>query len=133
MKMENFIVVSGTKIAIVIRLLSVIICLFFTIRLQIREVQVKNGLRKLRVLLLAIGITLFHIHLISLYFLFDIVLSDIPQKSLNAFLQIANSTAFLLVSIFSFMIYHQQYSPASKKMHADYEKKLIRQGKSNMV
>lgn len=102
--------------SIIVRVISCIILALFLIPLQIKEAGVKNGLRVLRIQLLVAGIVLFMTNLFSLGFLF--LAMEVPQKPLNAFLQIINALAFLILAFIAQSVYRTQYTDEAKDLHA---------------
>lgn len=106
--------------SILIRIISCILIGIFLIPLQIKEANVKNGLRILRFQLLAGGIILFLTNIFSLAFL--VLAMDTPQKPLNALLQIINAIAFLVLSWIAMTIYRTQYTDEAKAYHAKIDK-----------
>ena len=111
----------GTVIAIIIRILSSIISLFFCIPLQIKEAKVNNGLKKLRYQLLLFGVLLLIMNTITSLVLTDNFFSNIIQKPFNAFLQIVNSFIFLALALNGLVMYKQQYSEENKEFHRKVE------------
>jgi len=112
----------GAYIAILIRILSTVIIVFQLIPLQIKEANVKNGLRILRLQLLIVGITLFVTNVVSIGLIADSIMDVVPASIFNASLQILNSLAILIFSIVLYFIYHNQYSPEAKKVHTEVDK-----------
>jgi dipeptide/tripeptide permease len=112
----------GAYVAILIRILSTIIIVFQLIPLQIKEANVKNGLRKLRLQLLIVGITLFITNVVSIGLIADSIMDIVPASIFNALLQILNSLAILIFSIVLYLIYHNQYTPEAKKVHTEVDR-----------
>lgn len=119
--MSELILKYGTDLSIVIRLVSFLVVFFFVLPLQISEAGVRNSLRKLRYQLLGIGCIIIIINVLSLYFLFDILIHETVQKEFNVWLQILNALAYLGMAIIGFHIYHQQYTQESKDFHKKVE------------
>jgi hypothetical protein len=112
---DHLLLSYGTSFAIVIRILSSLLLLFFCIPLQIKEAGVKNGLRALRLQLLAFGILLFIINGITIWLLFT-VMKEI-QHVPNLWLQVINALAFFGIAIIGNRMYHTQYTDEMKEMH----------------
>lgn len=113
--MNELILQYGTSFSIVVRLLSIILLLFFCIPLQIREVTVKNGLKILRIQLLSFGILLLFVNIITLLLLLDV--TNQPAHLPNSWLQVVNALAFLGISFIANRIYNSQYTDISKEIH----------------
>lgn len=110
-------------IAVVFRLVAAIIFLAFIIPLQIKQVQVKNGLRKLRYELLTTGIVIFLINTVGLGLVAAkfFVSPEVIQR-LTDILTILNTAGFLTVAIIQFNVYHHRYTPEQKKLHEEFNK-----------
>lgn len=121
--------------SIVLRLISCLILVVFLIPLQIKEATVQNGLRRLRLLLLAFGVVLLLANIFSLVFLF--LAYSVPQKPLNALLQIINAVTFLVLSVLIRLVYKQQYTDESKDFHAQIhtieEKEKVKKTNAKMT
>jgi uncharacterized membrane protein len=120
MTMIDFLISNSVLISIILRVISCIILLVFCIPLQIKEARVANGLRLLRIQLLAFGLILFHTNLFSLFFLIDAW--GVEQKPLNASLQIINAIAFLSLALIGNRIYRTQYTEPIKEAHEEIER-----------
>lgn len=107
-------------ISIIIRIVALLMMLAFCIPLQVKEAQVKNGLRVLRFQLLAFGIILLITNIFSLCFL--VLAYNTPQRPLNASLQILNAIAFYVLALIGHMIYRTQYTDEAKDYHAKIDK-----------
>ena len=94
-----FIIHYGTGISIILRILSSIILLFFFIPLQIKEALVKNGLKKLRLQLLAVGVLTIVTNLLTGYILIVITQTYTKQHFDNILAQLVNAVASLALSI----------------------------------
>lgn len=117
--MEALLTTYSIQISIFLRIVSCVLLLFFCIPLQVKEAQVKNGLRKLRFQLLAFGIILF---LTNLFYLGCLWLAlDVVQNPINAFLQIVNAVAFLVLSVIGHLMYRTQYTDEAKDVHEEIE------------
>src|SRR5579872_4999923 len=110
-----FLMHYSVAIAVLLRMISCLLLLFFCIPLQIKEAGVKNGLRLLRIQLLSFGVILFLTNLFSLTLLW--LGWGTPQRPINALLQVVNAIAFLLLAVIGHLMYHQQYSEESKSFH----------------
>lgn len=106
-------------VSIVVRIISCLMLLFFCIPLQLKELHVRNGLRVLRIQLLAFGIILFLTNVFSLDFLWLALAT--AQKPINAFLQLVNAGSFLALSVIGHLMYHSNYSDENKEQHARLE------------
>jgi hypothetical protein len=111
----------GTVLSIVLRIISSVTLLFFFIPLQLKEALVKNGLRKLRLQLLAVGVLLFLENILTVYLLLNILLSSSHQQLDNILAQIFNATIAIALSFTFYNIYHFQYSDKQKVLHAKIE------------
>lgn len=116
--MTKFIIEWAAEISAVIRVVSSIIVVFYLLPLQLAQTKVKNGLSKLRWQLLIGGGVIFLTNLISLFFIYDIIVSNTPQKFLNSCLQVVNAVSYLMLSVIAYMIYHQQYTEENRELHA---------------
>lgn len=126
MQIQPFIQYYGSIIAIVIRLFSCVILLFFMIPLQYKELRVKNGLRKLRIQLLSIGILLLCINIVRITSLIITFLTRSTPDPLAGLLQIINGIFFVIVSLIGLSMYTSQYSEENIEHHQkieDLEKK----------
>lgn len=106
--------------SIIVRIISCIILAIFLIPLQIKEAEVKNGLRVLRIQLLISGLILFFTNLFSIIFFF--ITLDIPQKPLHNSIQTINSLSFLALSLIAQAIYRTQYTDEAKDYHEKIDK-----------
>lgn len=107
----------GTIISIILRIISSIIMLFFFIPLQVKEVLVKNGLRRLRIQLLSVGIIVLASNILTAYILIDLLTSYSKQRFDDVLAQLLNAIAYLALSIIYYRMYKAQYSPESKRLH----------------
>lgn len=112
---DQLVLQYGTSFAIGVRVLAVVLLLFFCIPLQVKEVAVKNGLRLLRVQLLAFGILLLIVNIVTFILLLN-VMNQSPRLS-NSWLQVINALAFFGASYILNRIYRTQYSDDSKELH----------------
>lgn len=111
-----------TSIALLLRILSSVILLFFFLPLQVKESRIKNGLQKLRIQLLVLGTCIFLINAVSIITLAQIVFSDVHQTFMTCFFQFFNGVGFMVVSIVCYLIYHSQYSEESLQRHEQIQK-----------
>lgn len=118
---NDFIIHYGLTIAIGIRGIAFIILLSQIIPLQIKEVGVKNGLGKLRILLLILGISLFIGNLIAFWLLVFTRVS-LGGSAFTRLTQIGTALFLLIPAIVLYLIYHQQYTPEAKKIHNRVDK-----------
>lgn len=115
--MIEFITQNGADLSLVIRFIALVISGFFVIPLMVQQSKVKNGLKKLRYLLLGLGLVIFVINIITMIYLLQIVVGDIPQKLLNSILQIVNALGHLTMSAIIYMMYHSQYNKEEIEAH----------------
>ena len=125
--MDNIILQYGTSFAIGVRILAVVLLLFFCIPLQVKEVAVKNGLRLLRVQLLAFGILLLIVNIVTFILLLNVM--NQPPRLPNSWLQIINALAFFGASYILNAIYRTQYTDESKELH----KQIAEQNKEAQI
>lgn len=109
-------------ISIILRCIALFNFLFFMIPLQIHEAKVQNGLRKLRVQLLIIGIILTLINSLSIVFLFYDIFNLSVITSTGYALRLSNAIAIFILSYCLYIIYHQQYTDEHKEMIARVHK-----------
>lgn len=120
--MVLFIYQYGTILSIILRIISSIIMLFFFIPLQIKEALVKNGLRKLRIQLLTVGIIIFITNILTGYILWEILITYAKERLDNIEAQVLNAIASIVLSVILYQIYKFQYSPNSKRQHEQIAK-----------
>lgn len=119
MQPEPLLPAIETNIPLVIAFLfcfiSAIMCLLFIIPLQIKQATVRNGLAKLRIQLLEIGITIFITNSIAAFFLFQVIKrtweTGTYVSTLTQILLFAFAFSKLKVATNGLRIYHQQYTP----------------------
>lgn len=114
----EFLYQNGTALSIALRVLSSIIMLFFFIPLQIKEALVKNGLRRLRIQLLTVGIIIFITNILTGYILWAILVTYAKERLDNIEAQLLNAIASVVLSLVLYRIYRFQYSDKSKDLHA---------------
>lgn len=112
----------GTEISIALRIFSTIILVLFVLPLQIKEANVKNGLHKLRLQMLFLGLTIIFVNIIASFILFDIIIRNLFISLNSKLLQMTNATAFVVLSIICSNIYHQQFTHEQKVLHEKIEK-----------
>lgn len=117
--MEDKFLIGVYIASIGIHILALIVHGTWVIPLQIKEAGVKNGLKKLRVLFLASGITIMMLSIISI-----LVLSArffVPEGQWARYYYLAlilfHSFGFLTFSIIKRIMYKQQYSDKQKELH----------------
>jgi hypothetical protein len=115
----NFIADNGYYIAILIRIIAALLIIFQIIPLQFKEAQVKNGLGRLRKQLLIVGFTLFLTNLLAITL---IHITKDSTSDLPTLIQIINAFALLILAYILYLIYHEQYTPESKKIHKQIDK-----------
>jgi len=120
--MINLFIQYAAEASLLLRFAALIISAFFVIPLMIQQSKVQNGLRKLRYLLLILGAIIFIINLVTLIYLCQIIIDDIPQRLLNSTLQIMNAVGHLVIALITYMMYHSQYSKEEVKFHSDMMK-----------
>lgn len=105
-------------ITCILRVITAFIFLKYVIPLQIEEMHVKNGLKKLRYQLLLSGVTLFIINIVGLALTVLRYLSSVMLFStFSNTLAIINAVGFLIVAYIQYQIYNQQYTDEHKKSH----------------
>ena len=119
--MNDLILQYGLNISIIIRLIAFIILLFQIIPLQIKEAGVLNGLKKLRLLLLILGISLFIANAIALWLLISTI-SLLGGSVETRLIQILSAMFILIPSIALYFIYHSQYTLEAKIVHKEVDK-----------
>ena len=107
----------GTILSIIIRVISSVILLFFFIPLQIKEAFVRNGLKKLRIQLLIIGIIILITNVLTGYILWEILVTYTRERLDNVMAQLLNAIAYLILSVIFYQMYKFQYSEQSKEFH----------------
>jgi len=112
--MLNLIGNYGAEVSFIIRLLATIILLWQIIPLQVKESQVRNGLRKFRVQLLIVDFTLL---LTNLFAMVLIAMTKGQVEFLPVCIQIVNAISILILVIVLYYMYHDQYTPESKEIH----------------
>lgn len=125
--MNGSITIEFSQISIIInvilRLITAFIFIWFIIPLQIKQADVRNGLRLLRTELLVSGVILFLINTIGLGIIIVKPFTDPKQLSLfTDFIALFNSVGFLIVAAIKFQIYHSQYTPENILMHQHFER-----------
>lgn len=118
---EDLIIKYGAHIAMAIRIATFFILLLQIIPLQIREAGVKNGLGKLRILLLIMGFSLFVANTIALWLIF-FTFQNLGGSASTRLIQIASALFLLIPAIALYYIYHQQYTPEAKRVHVEVDK-----------
>lgn len=108
---------------VVLRVITALIFAWFIIPLQIKQVNVKNGLRLLRIELLVSGIILFLINTIGLAIIVVRPLVDPVQlRQFTDFIALFNSVGFLVIAAIKFQIYRSQYTPENILLHEHMER-----------
>lgn len=116
--------------SIFLRIAAIWITLKYVIPLQIKEINVKNGLRSLRKQMLLIGISLTFLNILSIIFIiFRLFLDRENYMLLSGGLSIVNGIGFLFMAYILYKIYHQQYTPEQKEHHDKVEKLEIKEQK----
>lgn len=114
----------GIILSIIIRIITSIILLWLVIPLQIKQAQVKNGLKTLRKALLLSGLLLFLIDTVGLII---IVIRPIANsatiKLVIDIASIINSIGLFSLGILWFLIYKQQFTDKNIKLHEKVEKR----------
>lgn len=119
--MNDLIMKYGAHLAIVIRFIAFGILLLQIIPLQIKEAGVKNGLRRLRILLLIMGSSLFVANAIALW-LIIVTFTPLGGSVYTRLVQIVSATALLIPAIALYYIYHSQYTLEAKKVHREVDR-----------
>jgi D-alanyl-lipoteichoic acid acyltransferase DltB (MBOAT superfamily) len=109
--------------SIVIHIIALYVTVAYVIPLQIKEAKVKNGLKRLRVQMLASGITLIILSLVSIITLsIPLIINTNITKYATIFLVLIHSIGFLTFSLIKRAMYHSQYSDSSKADHVEIAK-----------
>lgn len=119
--MNDLIINYGGYLAMEIRIITFVILLILIIPLQIKEAGVKNGLGKLRILLLLVGFSLFIANAIALW-LIIFTLTSLSGSASTRLIQIASALFLLIPSVALYFIYHSQYTLEAKKVHVEVDK-----------
>lgn len=117
--MNDFIILHGSQLALLIRIAAFLLAIVFIIPLMIKQTRVRNGLRIFRWLLLHYGILINIENLITIWFFIDLISHHTPQKLLNSELQIVNAVIFFFASFIGFLMYHFQFNEENIKIHKD--------------
>lgn len=113
-------------ISIFIRIITAIVFLAFIIPLQIKEATVKNGLKKLRIELLATGITIFFVNTVGLILvILKFFVEPSIVQAITDILTVFNTFGFLGVAILQYNIYHHRYTPEQKELHEKFSRMEI--------
>lgn len=107
----------ATLIGFIFRLLADIIVLFFVIPLMIKWAFVKNGLSKLRIDMLLLGLVFLIGNTLTMVGFLPILIHGVNQPPLNATIQLINGILFLVMAIIFYRIYHNQYQPDQVEIH----------------
>lgn len=122
MNINYLLIHYGTLTAAILRIISCIELLVFCIPLQLKEIRVVNGLKKLRIQLLSFGIILFIVNAVTTYTMFDIVFHTRIQSELVISFQLFNALAFNVLAIIGHLMYTSQYNEKSLEHHIKVEK-----------
>lgn len=117
-----FLIHYGTLLAAILRVLSCIELLIFCIPLQLKELRVVNGLRKLRIQLLTFGLVLLIANLVAAYSMLDTFFRHAPETPVMLITQILNALAFNVLAIIGHSMYTTQYSEENLEHHRKVEK-----------
>lgn len=118
--------------AVMLHIVAAILTLAFIIPLQVKEVGVKNGLRKLRKQLLIKGVLSFIVILAAIFALTGrYFLPDGALRSAVIIFVLAHAIGIVGKSYLDYLIYHQQYTPKSKEMHEKIES--VERGEARIV
>jgi len=113
----------GIILSIIIRIITSIILLWLVIPLQIKQAQVKNGLKTLRKALLLSGLLLFLINTVGLIIIvIRPIANSATVKLVIDIASIINSIGFFSLGILWFLIYKQQFTDKNIKLHEKVEK-----------
>jgi hypothetical protein len=99
----------SAEIAFLVRTIALVICLLFVFPLMLRQVTVRDNLKKLRIYLLGLGTIIITVNFITMYYILDLILNDIAQKPINSMLQLINAVGHFLLALIIYAIYHSQY------------------------
>jgi hypothetical protein len=110
------------QFAVFLHVITGLVTLAFVIPLQVKEAGVKNGLAKLRKMLLLRGVLGLGVIAISVFALmarsfFD---GDALRNAVVIFV-LTHAIGLLLKTLIDYQIYHQQYTPESKELHKKIE------------
>jgi hypothetical protein len=104
--------------SILIHVLALYITTAYVIPLQIKEAKVQNGLKKLRIQMLASGATLMALSVVSIIILtIPLIVTNIMTRYITVFLVLIHSSGFLVFALIKSAMYHSQYSEQSKSDH----------------
>ena len=110
-------------LAVFIHFVALFVHAGYVIPLQIREANVKNGLRSLRVLMLASGLVMIALNIVSIFVLtsrFFIPAGDL-YRYLSVFMVLLHAIGFLAFAIIKRKMYRTQYSDKQKELHEKIE------------
>lgn len=119
-------------LSVVLRGVALFNFLIFLIPLQIKEAKVQNGLKKLRVQLLIIGVILTIVNTFSIILILAEMHGSILVGSPSLTLRLVNAIAFLILSYNLYMIYHQQYTDEHKRMNKKVHELTKKENKTNI-
>lgn len=111
-------------LSIFLHIVALVIALAFVIPLQIKEARVKNGLKKLRKLMLMSGLTIIFLSVVS------IIALSIPlvargseiARYISVTTVLLHSIGFLIFALIKRQIYREQYSTEQKEFHEEVAK-----------
>jgi len=115
----NLLIKFGADFSLIIRIIAFIILLWQVIPLQIKEAKVKNGLRKMRILLLIMD---YSILLQNIQAMILICLTKGTTNEISIFFQVVGALLTLVLAIVLYLIYHDQYTLESKEIHRRIDK-----------
>lgn len=99
----------SSEIAFMLRFAALIICLLFVFPLMFKQAFIKDKLKTLRLYLLSLGTIIITVNVITMYYILDLIINDVVQKPVNAYLQLINALGHLLLALIIYGIYHLQY------------------------
>lgn len=110
-------------LSIALHFLSVVIAFIFCLPLQIREARVQDGLKMLRYQLLAFGIIIIALGIVSIAVLgIRFFLEGDAARYVTIVLVMAHAIGFLGFAVIGSLMYRQQYSEESKSLHKEIAK-----------
>lgn len=93
------------------------------IPLQIKEAKVSNGLKILRIQMLASGLTAIFLNIISIVVLsFPLLFNGDLSRYITVTLVLSHALGFLSFALIKRSMYSAHYSEESKELHAEIEK-----------
>lgn len=118
--------------AIIIHIISVFICGYFTLPLQIKEAFVRNGLARLRKELLMFGATIILLGIITVITLgIRFISTAYWVRYIALALIVCHSLGFLFMAILGARMYHSEYTDENKRIHEQIDQ--VTHGRARIV